>query len=86
VQRDLAWIDLRPEVMRTYNQRLQAILERTVWAKTEKSWYKRADGRITNNWSGSTIEYWWRTRRPDFALYEQKTRTRALPAAVAKVA
>ena len=28
------------------------------------SWYKTASGKITNNWSGTTTSYWWRTRRP----------------------
>jgi len=84
----LAWIDLRPEVMSRYNQRLQAILERTVWARTDHSWYKRADGRITNNWSGTTIEYWWKTRRADLSVYQQQPMTTQARAAtpVAEVA
>src|SRR5262249_46916482 len=85
-ERRLAWIDLRPEVMSRYNQRLQSILERTVWAQTDHSWYKRADGRITNNWSGTTIEYWWRTRRADLALYREAKRAVGVAPAVAKVA
>jgi cation diffusion facilitator CzcD-associated flavoprotein CzcO len=85
-ERGLAWIDVRPEVVRAYNARLQAVLERTVWARTDRSWYKRADGRITNNWSGTTAAYWWRTRRPDLAVYDVKTRASAAPGAVAKVA
>jgi cation diffusion facilitator CzcD-associated flavoprotein CzcO len=84
--RDLAWIDVRPEVMRAYNARLQSALERTVWAKTGKSWYKRADGRITNNWSGSTVEYWWRTRRADLDRYHLEARARRVQTPVARVA
>jgi len=85
-ERDLAWLDVRTDVMRSYNERLQAILARSVWAKVGKSWYKRADGRITNNWSGSTVEYWWRTRRADLRLYRLGARARETDAAVAKVA
>ena len=85
-ERDLASIDVRPDVMRSYNERLQALLERTVWARTGKSWYKQADGRITNNWSSSTIAYWWRTRRPDLRLYHLKARARRAEAVVANVA
>ena len=59
-ERDLAWIDVRPEAMQAYNTELQAVLERPARVKTGKSWYKRADGRITNNWSGTTAAYWWR--------------------------
>jgi hypothetical protein len=25
---------------------------------------------ITNNWSGRTTQYWWRTRKPDFDEFE----------------
>jgi cation diffusion facilitator CzcD-associated flavoprotein CzcO len=84
--RDLMWIDVRPEAMHAYNAELQAVLERSVWAKTGKSWYKRADGRITNNWSGTTAAYWWRTRRADLSAYRQQARPKASEAAVAKVA
>jgi len=68
----LAWIDLRQDVMDTYNARLQRELARTVWSETERSWYKTAAGVITNNWSGSTIRYWWKTRHADLGLYRQR--------------
>jgi hypothetical protein len=69
VARDLKYIDLRRDVMEAYNTRLQEELRATVWAATDRSWYKTADGTITNNWSGSTVRYWWRTRRADLSLY-----------------
>jgi cation diffusion facilitator CzcD-associated flavoprotein CzcO len=72
--RDLAWIDVRPEVMQRFNAALQSILERSVWARTDHSWYKRADGRITNNWSSSCVSYWWQTRRPDLRHYHLEAR------------
>jgi hypothetical protein len=51
-------------------------------AATGKSWYKNDDGRITNNWSGSTIRYWWKTRSADLSLYRRKARvSEAEPAA-----
>lgn len=56
--------------MDAYNVRLQRELSRTVWTATG-SWYKTEDGKITNNWSGSTIRYWWRTRRADLGVYDQ---------------
>jgi cation diffusion facilitator CzcD-associated flavoprotein CzcO len=86
VARDLASIDVRSDAMAAYNARLQAVLERTVWAKTGKSWYKRADGRITNNWSGTTAAYWWRTRRADLRAYRLTARPAASRATIAKVA
>jgi hypothetical protein len=73
-ERDLAWLDLRRSVMEDYNRRLQRELSRTVWAATERSWYKTASGLITNNWSGSTLRYWWKTRRVDFRAYRREPR------------
>jgi cation diffusion facilitator CzcD-associated flavoprotein CzcO len=85
-ERNLASLDVRPEAMAAYNAQLQAVLERTVWARTGKSWYKRADGRITNNWSGTTAAYWWRTRRVELDHYRQQARASATSGAVARVA
>jgi len=72
--RGLATLELRREAMDDYNARLQRELERSVWAATPQSWYKTADGRITNNWSGTTARYWWRTRKADLRVYEQRPR------------
>ncbi len=72
--RRLDAIDLREDVLEAYDERLQRELAGTVWAATGKSWYKTADGRITNNWSGTTTRYWWRTRRADLGLYHQLVR------------
>jgi cation diffusion facilitator CzcD-associated flavoprotein CzcO len=70
-ERGLAWLDLRREVMEAWNDRLQEELARTVWNDTDHSWYKNAAGRITNNWSGSTLRYWWTTRGADLDAYHQ---------------
>ncbi len=83
-ERDLAWVDLRKEVMEAYNADLRAELAGSVWARIAKSWYVNEQGVITNNWSGTTIRYWWRTRRFDPALYE--TRAAAASAAPARAA
>ena len=72
--RGLASIDLRREAMESFDARVQQELQRTVWAAIGKSWYKTEDGRITNNWSGSTIRYWWESRHADLSLYHQKAR------------
>jgi cation diffusion facilitator CzcD-associated flavoprotein CzcO len=63
------WLDLRADVQRAYNDEIQRKLGERVWAKVGRSWYKNAAGRITNNWSGSTIEYWWKTRNADLSKY-----------------
>jgi cation diffusion facilitator CzcD-associated flavoprotein CzcO len=72
--RGLAWIDVRRDAQEAWNRRLRRELERTVWAATGKSWYKTESGLITNNWSGSTARYWWKTRRADLGVYQQVPR------------
>ena len=67
----LRYLDLSPEAMKAFNVQLQAKLDKTVWARTPRSWYKNAAGKITNNWSGTTTAYWWRTRRPKFTDYRE---------------
>lgn len=79
VRRDVQAIDLRREVMEDYDAKVQEELAKTVWARTGASWYKNARGRITNNWSGSTIRYWWRTRRADLGRYRLLGTTRSHP-------
>ena len=67
-------IDLRPDVMDEFDARLQRELADTVWATTGKSWYKTDTGRITNNWSGSTLRYWWTTLHANLEKYERLER------------
>ncbi len=74
IDRELKYIDLRREVMEAFDARLQQELRRSVWAAPDHSWYKTAEGRITNNWSGTTTRYWWRTRRADLGAYHQEPR------------
>jgi cation diffusion facilitator CzcD-associated flavoprotein CzcO len=67
----LRYIDLRQEVMDEFNEKLDKELGRTAWAAVKNSWYKRAGGRITNNWSGTTTKYWWHTRRANLDDYDR---------------
>ncbi len=50
-------LDVREEALERYNRQLQDELSRTSFAGGCTSWYKTADGHITNNWSGSVEEY-----------------------------
>lgn len=55
-----ARIGLMPkqDVTNKFNDKIQAILEKSSFADPNcGSWYKNAEGRITNNWSGTVIEY-----------------------------
>ncbi|MBW2314319.1 MAG: NAD(P)/FAD-dependent oxidoreductase [Deltaproteobacteria bacterium] len=70
-ERGLRYLDVDAEAQRAFNAKLHHDLQRTAWAKTASSWYKTAAGKITNNWSGPTIEYWWRTRKVDFRDYHE---------------
>ncbi len=65
-------VNLRADVMRAYNQRVQNELGKTVWAQIAASWYKTASGRITNNWYGPTWLYWVKTRRVAWSSYDVK--------------
>jgi cation diffusion facilitator CzcD-associated flavoprotein CzcO len=86
IEGDLAYIDVERSAMDADVAHTQAELERTVWATTGKSWYKTETGRITNNWSGSTVRYWCATRRFDREHYRVQARAPAAqPAAVVRI-
>jgi cation diffusion facilitator CzcD-associated flavoprotein CzcO len=63
-------LDVKREAMARSNAELQQTLTRTTWATDCHSWYKTDDGKITNNWSGRTTQYWWRMRKPNFDEFE----------------
>jgi cation diffusion facilitator CzcD-associated flavoprotein CzcO len=63
-------LDVKRPVMEEYNRWLQGGLARSVWAADKQSWYKLADGTITNNWPHSTIRYRRLLRRADLTAYE----------------
>ncbi|MBM4336262.1 MAG: NAD(P)/FAD-dependent oxidoreductase [Deltaproteobacteria bacterium] len=70
-EKRLRLLDVRPEAQQRFNAGLQRELEKTAWAAGCRSWYKTASGKITNNWSSSTLAYWWKTRRPKLDDFEQ---------------
>ncbi len=63
-------LDVKREVMDGYNRWLQQDLAKSVWAADKQSWYKLADGTITNNWPHSTIRYRKLLRAADLDAYE----------------
>ncbi len=69
-EQGLRYLDLRPEVQRRYNQRLQHLTRRTIWAQGCSSWYQNASGKHTNNWPGYTFTYRHLTRTPELADYD----------------
>jgi len=57
---------VRAEVHDEYNRRVDAANARMAWgAASVNTWYKNANGRITQNWPFSLLEFWQRTRHPD---------------------
>jgi cation diffusion facilitator CzcD-associated flavoprotein CzcO len=56
-------LEVKPDAQARFNAELQAKLAGTVWADPHcHSWYKTADGRITQNWGWHTREYAKRTK------------------------
>jgi cation diffusion facilitator CzcD-associated flavoprotein CzcO len=78
---DLRYLDLQRVVMDAFNAELQEALRGSSWAAAGESWYKDAEGNITNNWPWSTFVYWLRTRTFNRAAY--RAARRAASAAVA---
>ncbi|MCK2217597.1 NAD(P)/FAD-dependent oxidoreductase [Actinomadura sp. ATCC 31491] len=62
-------IEVRPEVMAAWTRRLDAAMDRMVWGSGCQSWYKTAEGRVTNNWPGPTPLYRRLTARPPGDAY-----------------
>ncbi|MER7478628.1 NAD(P)/FAD-dependent oxidoreductase [Streptomyces sp. NPDC126510] len=64
-------LDARPDAVRTWNDRVQERMKRTVWNTGGcTSWYLDASGRNTTIWPGTTGEFRRATRRVDLAEYE----------------
>ena len=61
-------LELEPSVERVGYADQQRRAEGTVWASGCDSWYRSDDGRLDTVWPGTTVEYWWRTRRLDPAI------------------
>jgi cation diffusion facilitator CzcD-associated flavoprotein CzcO len=68
--RGIARLDVKRDVMDQYNRALQRALARSVWSTIDASWYKLADGTITNNWPHSTIRYRRLLREANLEDYE----------------
>lgn len=62
-------LDVRDDVARAYDDALQAEMAGSAWAGDCTSWYKNADGRVVNNWSGLVETYIDQTRVFDRAAY-----------------
>lgn len=66
----LKFVDVRAGAQSRFNTRIQARLEKTVWASGCKSWYQTRSGKNTTLWPGFTFDFRRRTRRFDPVAYE----------------
>jgi cation diffusion facilitator CzcD-associated flavoprotein CzcO len=72
-------VEVRPDAVITYNNRLQAKMGKTVWNTGGcASWYIDAEGKNTTIWPDFTFRFWKETREFDVAAYEL-TAVRAVP-------
>lgn len=71
VETDTAALEATEEALERYRERLDHDLAGSVWAGTCGSWYKNAEGRITNNWSGTATAYRRSVAHPDFSEFRR---------------
>jgi cation diffusion facilitator CzcD-associated flavoprotein CzcO len=69
IKRGVTFVDVRRDAQDRFNRELQAKLAKTTWTAGCASWYKNAAGKVVNNWSGFTADYWRRTRHPEWTDY-----------------
>ena len=70
---ELAWLDVRPDVMDRYNEDLQHDIGQVgVWQASCNGYYRGPGGRIITQWPHTTAEYRARTQRADDDAYETK--------------
>ena len=67
-QQHLKSVEIKSSVQQIYNRKIQQRLKTKTWATIKQSWYMK-EGKIVNNWPGTTVEYWWRTRRCNLNKY-----------------
>jgi cation diffusion facilitator CzcD-associated flavoprotein CzcO len=72
-----ASIEVRRDVMETYNRDVQARMHSTVWEAGCDSWYKTASGKVVNNWPRFTTAYRSATRAPNFDDFSWKEKALA---------
>jgi 4-hydroxyacetophenone monooxygenase len=64
-------LDCRQQVHDAFNAEVDAGNRRMAWGvSTVNSWYKNANGRVSQNWPFSLLDYWRRTRAVDPLDYE----------------
>ena len=65
------YLDLKLDVQKDFNEKIQKRLANMVWASGCKSWYQTAAGKNTTLWPGHTYTYRKLTKRVDLEDYEK---------------
>ena len=75
---DIAWVDVRPEVMTAFDEHLQRDIDRVeVWQGGCSTYYRVPSGRIVTQWPHSMYRYRELTSPPDaLDAYETGERSR----------
>jgi cation diffusion facilitator CzcD-associated flavoprotein CzcO len=68
-ERRLHSVEVRPEVQRRFNERIQAKFADTVWLSGCSSWYMNEEGRVHALWPMSTVRFRLELARFDLASY-----------------
>jgi len=63
LRRDLDSIEVLPEAVRAYNERIQEKMAKTVWTSGCQSWYLDDKGKNFTLWPSFTWAFWLQTRR-----------------------
>lgn len=77
---DWATLEVKAEVQKAYADEMQRRSQGTTYSSNCQSWYKTAEGRNTNNWVGSQMEFARRLKKPDLADYVYVRRPTAVAA------
>jgi hypothetical protein len=68
---ELAWLDVRPEVMQSYNEEVQeAIAGVKVWQAGCSGYYRTPSGRVVTQWPYSMTEFRERSSAIDPSAFE----------------
>jgi 4-hydroxyacetophenone monooxygenase len=65
-EQGISSLEVREDKCRDYNAEIDARNRQRAWGSPHvDSWYKNADGRVSQNWPGTHWEWWQQTRVPD---------------------
>ena len=63
IENNLASMECKDKPFLAYNEFIDTSNQNMAWgASTVNAWYKNAQGRVTQNWPGSLVEFWHQTR------------------------